>query len=77
MSRTSHGDSARNVPACLNCHEKDDSNAAIPRLSGQPSAYLVYQLLLFSEKRRGVPLPLIMIRAAEDLNEEDIEPMAA
>ncbi|NSZ03302.1 hypothetical protein G6M70_21945 [Agrobacterium tumefaciens] len=48
-----HGDSARNILACLNCHEKDDSNAAIPRLSGQPSAYLVNQLRLFSQKRRG------------------------
>ncbi|AYM09127.1 c-type cytochrome [Agrobacterium tumefaciens] len=73
----SHGDSARNIPACLNCHEKDDSNAAIPRLSGQPSAYLVNQLRLFSEKRRGGgPYHLIMTRAVEHLKEEDIEPLA-
>ncbi|WP_233284839.1 c-type cytochrome [Agrobacterium tumefaciens] len=72
-----HGDPARNIPACLNCHEKDDGNAAIPRLSGQPSAYLVNQLRLFREKRRGGgPYHLLMTRAVEHLEEEDVEPLA-
>lgn len=71
------GDPERNLPACLNCHEKADGNPVIPRLSGQPSAYLANQLRLFSDKRRGGgPFHIMMTRAVEHLKEEDIDPLA-
>jgi cytochrome c553 len=43
---------ARQVPACLECHGPD-RNPAYPLLAGQPADYLVEQLLLFAEGRRG------------------------
>ncbi|MBI3298223.1 MAG: c-type cytochrome [Elusimicrobia bacterium] len=46
---------ARKVPVCAACHglETKRSKDAYPALAGQPAAYLVLQLELFKEGRRG------------------------
>jgi cytochrome c553 len=49
------GDAARQVPACSECHgpRATDRNPAYPSLAGQSADYLVEQLQLFAENRRG------------------------
>ena len=46
---------AQRVPPCSECHgpTAHDRNPAYPRLAGQFSEYLVLQLRLFAEERRG------------------------
>jgi len=50
-----NGIPAQDVPACHACHVDggDARNLAFPRLSGQFAEYLVLQLQLFAEGRRG------------------------
>jgi cytochrome c553 len=49
------GDPARQIPPCSQCHgpSPTDRNPAYPLLAGQSAEYLVEQLVLFSENRRG------------------------
>ena len=72
------GDAARGVPACLSCHDRPQGNPAYPRLAGQPRDYIQSQLRLFVEKKRGGgPFHELMTRAAANLEEGDIEALAA
>ncbi len=71
------GDPVRRIPACLSCHDNVEANPAFPRLSGQPVAYLVRQLNLFTQKARGGgPFRDVMTKAAADLKGEDIDALA-
>lgn len=45
---------ARRIPACVECHRRDrDRHPDYPRLDGQHADYLVRQLVLLSQNRRG------------------------
>ncbi len=50
-----HGIPSQRVPSCIDCHGPSGHRvkAAYPALAGQPSGYLVLQLQLFNEDRRG------------------------
>lgn len=66
------------IPACLSCHERKDSNPAYPRLSGQSAPYLAQQLRLFREGYRGgTAFSHLMIPAANNLTDKDIENLSA
>ncbi|CZT37158.1 c-type cytochrome [Rhizobium sp. 9140] len=72
------GDAGRRIPACLTCHDKGDGNPAFPVLSGQSAPYLESQLRLFAAGTRGGgAYAHLMIPAAENLEERDIEALAA
>ena len=72
------GDPVRRIPACLSCHDRAEGNPAYPRLSGQPAAYLINQLRLFAARKRGGgPFHALMVRAAENLEDEDILALGA
>jgi len=49
------GIASQRVPACADCHGPGSTprNANYPALSGQDADYLVLQLTLFKEERRG------------------------
>ncbi len=66
------------IPACLSCHDKAAANPAYPKLSGQNSAYLRQQLLLFKAGNRGgSSYSHLMTNAAKELTPEDIDAVAA
>jgi len=72
------GDPERRVPACHSCHDRTNANPSYPRLSGQPAAYLVAQLRLFSSgKRGGGPYRAVMSRVAVNLAADDMAAVAA
>ena len=50
-----HGIAQRDVPACVECHGPADraKNPAYPQLASQHAAYLMSQLSLLQERRRG------------------------
>lgn len=50
-----HGIPDRRVPACVECHGSKGkrTKAAYPSLAGQSAAYLLLQLQLFKEEKRG------------------------
>jgi cytochrome c553 len=50
-----HGIPSRGVPACLPCHDpaRTYRNPVYPELAGQHAEYLVLQLELFQQRRRG------------------------
>ncbi|WP_247887420.1 c-type cytochrome [Azospirillum sp. SYSU D00513] len=66
------------VPACATCHAGPDApvpdNALYPELRGQHMAYLMQQLQLWKDgKRGGNPLSDIMAAAARHLTAEQID----
>jgi cytochrome c553 len=67
------------VPACLSCHAADaPRNPHYPRLAGQPADYLVRQLTLFKQNRRGgTAYAHVMRRVASQLTEEDMRAVAS
>lgn len=74
----------RKVPACLPCHGPDGRGADHPRnpryplLAGQYAEYLVLQLRLFEERKRGgSEYAHVMHPAASFLNAEQREAVAA
>lgn len=68
----------RRIADCSACHDREGVNPAFPRLAGQSRAYLANQLLLFKEKRRGGgPFAEVMTKVAAELEEADIERLAA
>ncbi len=72
------GRPADKVPACLSCHDKVGANPAYPRLSGQNSAYLRQQLILFNTGvRGGSSYAHLMLDAAKGLTSEDMDALAA
>ena len=68
----------RLVPPCLKCHGASPRrNPHYPSLAGQYADYIVLQLTLFKEERRGGTAYYdIMRRVAGGLSEEDIQAVA-
>ena len=69
----------RRIPACLECHRPDDTrHPDYPRLHGQHADYLLRQLLLFAQNRRGgSELAAIMQPIATRLTPEEQAAVAA
>jgi cytochrome c553 len=70
---------ARNVPACIECHGPSDApkNPAYPRLAGQYARYLVQQLDLLKQRRRGgSPRVNLMHEVADHLDPSDMQDVA-
>ena len=70
----------RRVPACLKCHGTGEPprNPHYPRLGGQYAEYLMLQLTLFREDRRGgTAYHRIMREVASQLTEDQIDDVAA
>jgi cytochrome c553 len=69
---------AKGVPACLGCHGDKAQNPAYPKLWGQRADYIEGQLRLFRlGKRNGTAYSHLMLNAAKNLTDEDIEAAAA
>lgn len=67
------------VPACAQCHGPSPTrkNAAYPVLSGQYAGYLILQLELFQQQRRGgSPYAHLMRRAAAGLTRSQMREVA-
>jgi cytochrome c553 len=65
----------RDIPACVECHGPTDhpKNPAYPKLTGQHVRYLVQQLQLFQERRRGGSPNVTLMHAFVDrLRADDI-----
>jgi len=72
-----NGDAARGIPACLNCHDKAGLNPAYPSLRSLSRNYIRNQLRLFqADLRGGGAYRDLMVRAAKNLTQEDIEALA-
>ncbi|MDB5550481.1 MAG: cytochrome [Rhizobium sp.] len=68
------GDASRKIPACSTCHDKPGLNPAYPMLSGLSRDYIRNQLRLFvTGTRGGGAYRELMVRAARNLTEQDIE----
>lgn len=68
---------ARDVPACLGCHD-GRRNPAYPLLFGQPADYIRAQLALFRDgKRGGSRFAHLMHNVAQGLSDDDIRAVAA
>ena len=68
------------VPACAACHGPSEQRRTPggPELAGQNLPYLAEQLRLWREgKRGGGPRAHLMVAAAQDLEDEDIDALAA
>ncbi|MGV6874185.1 c-type cytochrome [Pseudochelatococcus sp. B33] len=66
------------VPACVACHGPANANPLIPSLDGQREPYLVAQLRLWRDGRRGgADRAPLMAQAAHALEEQEIEALAA
>lgn len=71
---------ARGVPACASCHglARKDTRGEYPALAGLPAGYIVLQLELLREQRRGgSPYVHLMSSVARRLRPEDIRDAAA
>jgi cytochrome c553 len=74
-----HGIPDRRVPSCIECHGPKGSRtkAAYPSLAGQSADYLVLQLELFKENRRGgSAYAHLMERVAPKLKPEEVRAVA-
>jgi cytochrome c553 len=72
-----NGVASRNVPACLGCHDRPGSNPLYPALAGQRREYIGTQLKLFREGvRGGTAFSHLMVRAANNLTDQDIAALA-
>ncbi|HJU42449.1 MAG TPA: c-type cytochrome [Vicinamibacterales bacterium] len=72
------GASAQRIPPCVECHRRSDRHPDYPRLDGQHADYLLLQLQLFKEGRRGgSPLAEIMRPIAERLTAAQQQDVAA
>lgn len=70
---------ARGVPACRECHgpAREPRNPHYPKLEGQYSDYLVLQLRLFKERRRGgSPYAHLMNQIAPLLSDAEMRDVA-
>ncbi|WP_343791500.1 c-type cytochrome [Dokdonella soli] len=72
--RVTHGDAARNVPACSACHGSELSGLepGIPALVGLPAEYLIAQLGNWRNGIRHATAPDCMGEIARSLAPEDI-----
>jgi cytochrome c553 len=69
---------AEDVPSCETCHTDDPVNPAYPRLAGQYRRYLVEQLTLLQQRRRGGSEFVHIMHAFVDrLNARQIDDVAA
>jgi len=69
-----------NIPACSACHGKDamgDKDGKFPRLAGQHMAYIIKQMEYFRSKDRSNDMPPQMRNIAMNMDDEDIESVAA
>lgn len=72
------GRSEDRIPACLSCHDRVNGNPAYPSLKGLSAPYLSTQLKLFREGHRGgTKFSHLMIPAAKNLTDADIENLSA
>lgn len=74
------GDPANGIPSCQDCHgpRRTRRNPFYPNLAGQYSDYIVLQLELFQQDRRGgSPFAHLMHPTAERLTQEQIQDVAA
>lgn len=68
------------IPACSACHGKKgqgDEIGKFPRLAGQHMEYIVKQMKLFRSKKRSNDTPAQMRNIALQMDDEDIESVAA
>ncbi len=73
-----YGISDKRVPACLGCHGGIVQNPAYPKLWGQRADYIEGQLRLFrAGKRSGTAYSHLMLDAAKNLTDKDIEALAS
>jgi len=72
------GDGARALPACANCHGARGAGAGelLPRLAGQPSAYIETQLRAMREGSRANDDGGVMRAFASRLTEAEIQALA-
>jgi cytochrome c553 len=73
------GAPARRIPACASCHGMTDpaNDRRYPIIAGQHENYLVQQLRLWRDGRRGEgPTAQIMTATARNLTDADIEAVA-
>ncbi len=71
---------SQGVPSCMDCHGPgaERRNDAYPRIAGQYEDYLLLQLTLFAEGRRGgSPFAHLMQHVAERLAAEEMRDVAA
>lgn len=77
LGLVSNGDAARGIPACMNCHDRGGLNPAYPSLRSLSRNYIRNQLRLFqADLRGGGAYRDLMVRAAKNLTQEDIEALA-
>jgi cytochrome c553 len=70
----------RGIPSCKDCHGPGGAghNPAYPGLPGQYASYIVLQLELFKERRRGgSPFAHLMDQVAPRLTPEEMRDVAA
>lgn len=73
-----HGRPAKDVPACLSCHGVSKRNPLYPDITGQPADYIMNQLMLFREgKRGGTAYHHLMANVAKGLSDADMRALAA
>jgi cytochrome c553 len=73
------GSPERNIPACAECHGPSETprSTAYPKLTGQHSRYLVQQLELLKQRRRGgSPRVNLMHEVVDDLGPVDVGDVA-
>jgi cytochrome c553 len=69
---------AQEIPACVECHAREPINPAYPRLHGQDREYLVQQLRLLQQRRRGgSEFVQIMHTFVDRLSADQIDAVAA
>jgi cytochrome c553 len=73
-----HGDAARGLPACTQCHGQPMTGVqpAVPGLLGLPRDYLVAQLGAWRTGHRRAQAPDCMAQVAQRLSREDIAAVA-
>jgi cytochrome c553 len=60
---------------CFACHGEDGNSRleTVPSLAGQPTYYLVMQLVLFRDKQRNVEQMTPFVQGFQDADIEDLE----
>jgi len=73
-----HGENARALPACANCHGLQGSGEGplLPRLAGQPKSYFIDQMNAFRSGQRHNDDVGVMRAFAQRLTPQDIEALA-
>jgi len=80
LSTSLRGDASKRLPSCVDCHgpEGKRRRPVYPDLRGQPADYLVRQLELFKDQRRGgTEFAHLMHHVAPHLSAEQMHDVAA